>query len=166
MKRSSLWYKGKNLRMFNESSTALDMSLPIFKWKHSTLLLETHFGLSNFRSECHSIIERHKYKTRMTRILMKSYSKCLIWVFEFSTIFVLFNIHIDLSGSTVWPQVSFVMLNETFSVIFKHHAQCSLKTFSETHFGLSNFEQIFIHGSDENRWIRSLSFTKTWATRF
>ena len=34
------------------------------------LLLETHFGLSNFKSECHSIIERHRYEKRMTLILL------------------------------------------------------------------------------------------------
>ena len=50
------------------------------------LLLETHFGLSNFKSECHSIIERHKYETRMTRMLFECYSKFLIFFLNFPPI--------------------------------------------------------------------------------
>ena len=102
----------------------------------------------HFYQEKSDFFSQWKSKVFSTQgTLFENYSKCRIWILAFSTNFC--PIKIDRSGNTVWPQTSgfqkltkltifgisyellstqnvkvarfaLAMLNETFSVIFKH----------------------------------------------
>ena len=82
--------------------------------------------------------------------MFENYSKCRIWIFQFwhfSPIFVL-------SGNTVWPFLA--MLNETFSVIFKHRVKADIL--------LPKLSLNLVKSSAKlNLWLRSFDSIKRWS---
>ena len=136
MKISNVWFIGsttrqlsllahfaKRLRYYYPSVSPSSSIFPYFQWPPFV----TSERLRDF------LLFGENPKNHQMFTIFKDYSKCRSKFLNFIIFYIFFPITFDLSGNTDWLQASvfqflwtsLAMLNETFSMIFRHRAKYS-----------------------------------------